>query len=57
MVVAVGVQAAGASADRMALLAPALQNAARQATQLGITPEAALAAFRRALQQNPEEQP
>ncbi len=55
MVVAAGVQAAGASADRMALLAPALANAARQAAQLGITPAVALAAFERALQDIPEE--
>lgn len=55
MAVAAGVQAAGASADRMALLAPALANAARQAAQLGITPAAALAAFERALQDIPEE--
>ena len=57
MVVAADAKAADASADRMALLAPALQNAARQAAQLGITPEAALAAFERALQQTSEEQP
>jgi GntR family transcriptional regulator len=56
MVVAAGVQAAGAAADCMALLAPALQNAARQAAQLGITPEAALAAFERALQQTSKEE-
>jgi GntR family transcriptional regulator len=55
MVVAAGVQAAGASADRMALLAPALQTAARQAAQLGIAPEAALAAFALALQQTTKE--
>lgn len=55
MVVAAGVQAAGASADRMALLAPALANAARQAAQLGIAPAAALVAFERALQDIPEE--
>ncbi len=55
MVVAAGVQAAGASSDRMALLAPALANAARQAAQLGITPAAALAAFERAMQDIPEE--
>ena len=56
MVVTTRAQAAGAAGDRMALLAPALHNAARQAAQLGIEPEAALAAFERVLRQNPEEE-
>ncbi|MBW8847071.1 MAG: GntR family transcriptional regulator [Burkholderiales bacterium] len=56
MVVAEGVQTAGPRADRLALLAPALQIAAQQAAQLGIEPEAALAAFERALQQTNKEQ-
>ena len=55
MVVAEGVQTAGPGADRLALLAPALQNAAQQAAQLGIDPATALAAFERALQQTPKE--
>lgn len=41
MVVAAGVQPAGD--DRLALLAPALQALARQARQLGITPDDTLA--------------
>jgi GntR family transcriptional regulator len=56
MVVAQGVLAASPSADRLALLAPALENAARQAAQLGITVEAALAAFELALRQTPKEE-
>jgi GntR family transcriptional regulator len=56
MVVAQGVQSAGPSRDRLALLAPALDNAARQAAQLGISAQAALAAFERALQQTPKEE-
>lgn len=57
MVVAAGVPAAGAAVDRLALLTPALADAARQAAQLGIAPEAALAAFERLLQQDPKETP
>jgi len=57
MVVAAGVRTAGASVDRLALLTPALTNAARQAAQLGIAPEAALAAFGRLLQHVPKEFP
>ena len=57
MVVAAGVPAAGAAGDRLALLTPALINAARQAAQLGIAPEAALAAFEGLLQQDPKEMP
>lgn len=55
MVVAAGVKQAGASADRVALLAPALEMAARQALQLGIAPAAALAAFAQALQKTTQE--
>jgi GntR family transcriptional regulator len=43
MVVAAGVQPAGD--DRLALLAPALQALARQARQLGITPDDTLASL------------
>ncbi len=43
MVVAAGVQPAGD--DRLALLAPALQSLARQARQLGITPDDTLASL------------
>ncbi len=57
MAVAAGVAAAGATGDRLALLEPVLANAARQAAQLGIAPEAALAAFERLLQHNPKETP
>lgn len=57
MVVAAGVPTAGAAGDRLALLTPALADAARQAAQLGIAPEAALAAFERLLQQDPKETP
>ena len=56
MVVAARVQAASAGGDRLALLAPALETAARQAAQMGIAPEAALAAFERVLLQNPKEE-
>src|SRR4051812_49218202 len=52
MVVADGVAPAGKAADRLALLQPALEVAARQAAQLGIKPAAALAAFERALTQS-----
>jgi GntR family transcriptional regulator len=56
MVVAARAQPASAGEDRLALLAPALEIAARQAAQLGIAPEAALAAFERVLRQNPKEE-
>ncbi|MFG6465610.1 GntR family transcriptional regulator [Roseateles sp. BYS87W] len=57
MVVAAGVPTAGGDADRLALLAPALESAAQQARELGIPPEAALAAFERLLHPDPKETP
>lgn len=49
MVVADSVQPARKATDRLALLQPALDAAAQQAAQLGIDPQAALAAFERTL--------
>ncbi|MFG6487350.1 GntR family transcriptional regulator [Roseateles sp. BYS78W] len=56
MVVAARVQPASADEDRLTLLAPALETAARQAAQLGIAADAALAAFSRVLQKTPKEE-
>lgn len=56
MQVAEGVSPAPRAADRLALLQPALDGAARQALQLGITPAAALAAFERSLQKHLSEE-
>jgi len=52
MVVAEGVTPAARPAERLALLQPALDAAAREARQLGIDPTAALDAFERALCQD-----
>jgi len=56
MVVAARAQPASADEDRLALLAPALETAARQAAQLGIAADAALAAFARVLHKTPKEE-
>ncbi|MEO6276697.1 GntR family transcriptional regulator [Roseateles sp.] len=50
MVVAAGAQPARKGQDRLALLEPALLALARQAHQLGITPDQALKALARALE-------
>ncbi|HEY9109251.1 MAG TPA: GntR family transcriptional regulator [Roseateles sp.] len=57
MVVAAGVRAAGKERDRLALLEPALQALARQARQLGISPEQALDGLARALQSIEQDTP
>lgn len=58
MVVAEGVTPAARPADRLLLLQPTLDAAARQAAQLGIEPAAVLAAFERTLQSlSPKDMP
>jgi len=57
MVVAAGVRAARKERDRLALLEPALQALARQARQLGISPEQAIDGLAQAFQSIEQDTP